>query len=218
MLRFQCLVLDHDDTVVRSTPTVNYPSVRRVMKKLRPELEFSLEDFSLWNFEPGFQALLEDIWKLTPEEQEIMYSSWLADVMQEMPPLYEGFDRLLARHRAEGGKISVVSHSCRDNILRDYREQLGFEPDLIFGWELAEDQRKPHPYPLEETMRRLSLPPDQLLMVDDLRPGCDMAKKCGIPFAGAGWSHDTPEIEEYLRAHGDWYFKTVGELETFLFG
>ncbi len=218
MLKFQCLALDHDDTVVRSTPTVNYPAVRRAAAQLRPGLDFTLEQFALWNFSPGFQALMDDIWQLTPQEQDWLYRQWLQYAMQHMPPLYPGFDRLLRRHRALGGRLVVISHSCRENILRDYREQLGFEPDLIFGWELPEDQRKPHPYPLLETMRRLRLPPQQILMVDDLRPGCDMAAACGVPFAGAGWSHDLPEIESYLRRNGTFYFKTADALEQFLFG
>ena len=55
-------------------------------------------------------------------------------------------------------------------------------------------------------------------MVDDLKPGLDMARACGVPFAGAGWGHDAPEIETYLRQNGDYYFKTVDALEQFLFG
>ena len=30
---------------------------------------FTLEQFALWNFSPGFQALMDDIWQLTPQEQ-----------------------------------------------------------------------------------------------------------------------------------------------------
>lgn len=218
MLKFQCLVLDHDDTVVRSTATVNYPGIRLAMQQLRPELSFTAEQYAAWNFSPGFQSLLSDIWKLTPEEQAWAYDQWLQYAMVHMPPIFGGFDRLLQRHHEEGGKIAVISHSSRDNILRDYRSQIGLEPDLIFGWDLPAEHRKPHPYPLEETMRRLSLPPEQLLMVDDLKPGLDMARACGVLFTGAGWGNDLPQVEAYLRANSDYYFKTVDAFEEFLFG
>lgn len=45
MLRYPCLVLDHDDTVVQSTPTVNYPSFLETLKVLRPEMKMTLEQF-----------------------------------------------------------------------------------------------------------------------------------------------------------------------------
>ena len=34
MLNYRCLVLDHDDTVVRSEETVNYPSFLEALKVL----------------------------------------------------------------------------------------------------------------------------------------------------------------------------------------
>lgn len=217
MLNYPCLVLDHDDTVVRSTPTVNFPPVQEALKRLKPGCRITLEQFERYNFRPGFQALMDDIWKLTPLQQVDLYDSWKRYVMEHIPPAYEGFDRLFRRYRAQGGKLSVVSHSCRDNIVRDYDVLFGFQPDLIFGWELPEQQRKPLPYPVLETARALGLRPSQLLVVDDLKPGCDMAKAVGAAFAGAGWSHEIPEIESYLRAQGDAYFKTVAELEDYIF-
>lgn len=92
----------------------------------------------------------------------------------------------LARYRAAGGKLCVVSHSLSGNIRRDYRENGLPEPDLIFGWDAPPEQRKPNAYPLREIMRQLALPPSALLMVDDLRHGYTMAKSCGVAFARGG--------------------------------
>ena len=66
-------------------------------------------------------------------------------------------------------------------------------------------------------MERYDLRPNQLLMVDDMKPGCDMAKRCGVPFAAAGWSHQLPEIAEDLRRQSDYYLETVEELSHLLF-
>ena len=54
MLRYPCLVLDHDDTVVRSEATVNYPAFLQALRELRPGQTVSLRDFSLWTFQEGF--------------------------------------------------------------------------------------------------------------------------------------------------------------------
>ncbi len=56
----------------------------------------------------------------------------------------------------------------------------------------------------------------ELLMLDDLKPGYDMAKSCGVDFAAAGWSNDIPEIESFMRSNCDKYFKTVAGFSDFL--
>ena len=54
-------------------------------------------------------------------------------------------------------------------------------------------------------------------MIDDLKPGYDMARACGVPFAAAGWANDIPEIEVFMRRNCSLYFKKVSELEDYLF-
>ena len=44
-MRYQCLVLDHDDTVVNSTATINYPAFVQTLQKLRPDVHMTLDDF-----------------------------------------------------------------------------------------------------------------------------------------------------------------------------
>ena len=67
-------------------------------------------------------------------------------------------------------------------------------------------------------MRRYALRPDELLMVDDMKNGYDMAHACGVPFACAGWSHFDPLIIDFMRRNSDYYFETVDAFEAFLFG
>ena len=53
-------------------------------------------------------------------------------------------------------------------------------------------------------------------MVDDLKPGYDMARAAGVDFAAAGWAYDVPEIEGFMRKNCDYYFKTVQDFGRFL--
>lgn len=218
MLNYRCLVLDHDDTVVRSEETVNYPSFLEALKVLRPGRTITREEFTRWCFSPGFSALCSDYIGLTPEEIDVQYDMWRSYVATHIPPPYDGLRPILTRWKQEGGLLCVSSHSARENILRDYRLHFGLEPDQIFDWDLGEDRRKPSPYALQEIMRLYDLRPDELLMVDDLKPGYDMAHACGMPFACAGWSHDDPEIRAFLRRFSDFYLETVQALESLLFG
>ena len=68
MLKYKCLILDHDDTTVDSTATVHYPAFVEYMKLHHPEINLSLEEYFLANFDPGVVALFTDICGMTVEE------------------------------------------------------------------------------------------------------------------------------------------------------
>ena len=89
-------------------------------------------------------------------------------------------------------------------------------PDVIYGWEQPESERKPAPTPLLRIMADYGLKPEELLVIDDLKPGYDMARAVGADFAAVGWANDIPEIERFMRANCENYFKTVDELDAFL--
>lgn len=215
-MRYPCLVLDHDDTVVSSTASIHYPSFQAYLDLVRPGVTYTLEEYFRKNFSPGLIPLFREELGFSDAELDSEYHFWQDYVAARVPKVYPGIREILQRHKAAGGWIAVVSHSVSDVIRRDYRENDLPTPDLIFGWERPEHERKPSPWPLEQIMREFSLAPEQLLMLDDLKPGFDMAKRAGVPFAAAGWANDIPEIEEYMRANCDRYFKTVSDFAAFL--
>lgn len=216
-MRFPCLVLDHDDTVVNSTATVHYPSFVEYAKLNNLNVNYSLEDYFRKNFHPGIieffrEAGIDD--KMMKDEQEF----WNEYVQHHVPKSYEGIKELLWEQKNAGVKLCVISHSYSKNILRDYRENGLPEPDMVFGWELPHDKRKPDPYAVFEIMKRYGFKSEDLLIIDDLKPGYDMAKAANVPFAAAGWAYDVPEIESFMRANCDLYFKTVSEFRAYLEG
>ena len=215
-MRFPCLVLDHDDTVVDSTATIHHPCFQAFLDEVRPGARIDLETYLLENFTGSFPALCRGRYGLTEAEMARELQFWDAYVAAHVPRAYSGMAAFLARYRAAGGKLCVVSHSLSGNIRRDYRENGLPEPDLIFGWELPPEHRKPHVWPLEQIMAEFQLAPEQLLMLDDLKPGYDMCRAAGVPFAAAGWANDIPEIEGYMRRNCDYYFKTVAAFGNFL--
>ena len=215
-MRYRCLVLDHDDTVVNSTATIHYPAFVAAMKELRPGWPMpSLEDYFRLNFNPGFMPYLTDVLHFTEEEEKREFNIWQSFVRATVPPVFPGMARLIRRQKAEGGYICVISHSVDVNIRRDYRENGLEEPDLVFGWERPREQRKPSPWGVEEILRRLPVERKDILVVDDLRPGQEMADAAGVAFAAALWAHRIPEIHEEMRKTQ--HFTTPGALEAWLF-
>lgn len=217
-MRAKCLVLDHDDTVVNSTATVHWPCFAEYMAKYHPDKpRIGLEEYFRLNFDPGVAVLFRDIAGITGDEVAFEQAYWHAYVQEHVPEAYPGIRELLAEQKRQGGLIAVVSHSLSPNILRDYRVNALPEPDAVYGWECPPDRRKPSPWALRDIMERFSLAPEELLVVDDLKPGFDMARAAGVPFAAARWSNDIDAIDRVLRGSTKAFFKTVRELYTYQF-
>lgn len=217
LMKYKCLVLDHDDTVMDSTEDLHYPAFLDALSQMRPGVTLSLQDYFLLNFKPGFLEYCQDVLNFTDEELERETGIWLSWVKRIVPRAYPGMARIIRRHVKEGGLICVVSHSVDKNILRDYRENGLPTPSLVYGWERPREERKPEAFPLLQIMEKLQLKPEEMIMIDDLKPGYDMAKKCRVDFAAAGWAYDVKEIRDYMKANCENYFQTPEELEKFLF-
>ena len=131
---------------------------------------------------------------------------WREFTSTHIPDFYDGIGEIIRRQKEAGGIFCVVSHSFSDTILRDYSHHGLPAPDMVFGWELEEKYRKPSTYPLERIMEKYNLSPKDIAVIDDLKPGYDMAKACGVPFACAGWSdNQIPVVREYMQKYCDYY-------------
>ena len=216
-LKYRCLVLDHDDTVTDSTRLIHHPAFLAYLQEVRPGVTVSLEEYFRLNFHPGFLEYCEQVLHLTPAELDREMAVWTSYVATHIPKVFPGIREILTEQLRRGGAFAVVSHSLRENILRDYRANGLPEPSLIFGWELPREQRKPSPYALDRIMACMDLAPEELLMVDDLKPGYDMAAQRGVPFAAAGWAYDVPEIRAFLQENCPLYFDSTEALYRYLF-
>lgn len=215
-MRYHCLVLDHDDTVTDSTAHVHYPAFLDAMNQMRPGVFVTLEDYLRLNFDPGFQLYCERELGFTEEDFRREYDIWQGWVRKTVPSVFPGMAHLIRRFTEAGGTVCVVSHSVDVNIRRDYRENGLPQPLLVYGWEQPAEHRKPDPWPLGQIMEKTGLRPSDLLMVDDLKPGYDMAQKCGVDFAAALWSHSVPEINGFMRANCPLCFDTPEALEAYV--
>lgn len=218
MLKYRCLVLDHDDTVVQSEATVNYPYFCQILSQLRPGEVLSPAAYIEGCCRLGFMEMCRQRYGFTDAEFELEYRGWKEYVQTHIPTPYPGIGRILRRQRENGGAVCVVSQSTKDIILRDYRTHFAMVPDAVYGWELPEARRKPSPYALEDIMTRYSLTPKDLLLVDDMRQGWEMARQAGIDVAFAAWGRqDYPEILADMTRRCDYSFHTTEALENFLF-
>ena len=218
MLKYPCLVLDHDDTVVQSEATVNYPFFAYILDQFRPGTTVTLEEYVHGCCNVGFADMCRQKYGFTEQELVDEYAGWQEYIKDHTPAPFPGIERIIRRQKEEGGLVCVVSHSSVTNITRDYQTHFGMLPDDIFGWDYPEHQRKPNPWPLEQIMAKYNLKPEQLLVVDDLKPAWEMASKVKVPIAFAAWGReDYPQIVADMTRLCNYTFHSPKELEKFLF-
>jgi len=218
MLKYPCLVLDHDDTVVQSETSINYPFFCYILDVFRPGTKITMEQYVEGCFHLGFAQMCRQWYQFSEQELVDEYRGWMDYVKTHIPPPYPGIKEIIHRQKAEGGLVCVVSHSSIENITRDYAVHFQMQPDAIYGWDLPEGKRKPSPYPLEDIMRRYGLQPSQLLVVDDMKPAWEMSHRVNVPIAFAAWGRrDFPECSEEMRSLCDFSFDAPELLAEFLF-
>lgn len=219
MLKYPCLVLDHDDTVVQSEATVNYPFFVEFLKEYRPGDTITLHEYISGCFQPGYIDMCRLRFGFTDEELLIEYTGWKEYIRRHIPDPYSGIGQIIQRYKAEGGIICVVSQSAQENIARDYATHFGIQPDEIFGWDLEPEHRKPNPWALHRIMEKYGFSPAQMLVVDDMKTAVGMARAAGCPIAFSGWGRrEFPEITKEMSRLCDFSFASMKDFEDFLFG
>ena len=218
MLKYKCLVLDHDDTVVQTEKTIGYPYFRDYIERIRPGRTLSFAEYVRDCNNMVFADMCQQRWHMTEAELTEEYLGWKEYSRKNIPQVCPGMEAVIRRQKELGGLVCVSSLSTTEIIVRDFLYHFGFLPDAIYDYDLPVHQRKPDPYALTNIMERFSLEPGELLMVDDMKLGWQMAKKMGVPIAFAGWSKaEFPELAKEMRAICDFSFDSPKELEQFLF-
>jgi phosphoglycolate phosphatase-like HAD superfamily hydrolase len=221
-MRYRRLMLDHDDTAVMSTPLVHYPSHVKAMKDLRPDhAPIGLDGWFRKMFSPGFEPYHREELGLATDEMAQNYRVWREVTSSIVPEFFPGILAILAEFKRRGGILVVVSHSEVGFVQRDYRAASAaiegrVSPNLVFGGDVKAEERKPHPFPVIAAINRFGLAKRDVLVVDDLRSGMDMAEAAGVDFVAAGWGHSIPEIKQTFRRRGRPYCETVMDFGRFL--
>lgn len=218
MLKYKCLVLDHDDTVVQTERYIGYPYFRDYLKQIRPGTDLCFADYVRDCSNMVFADMCRSRWNMTDEECAQEYRGWSEYYRNHNHPIFPGIDNIIRRQKESGGLVCVVSLSPAKDILKDYEEHFSMVPDAVYDHDMPAHMRKPNTYPLEDIMKRFSLQPEEILVVDDMKLAWMMADPLNVAVAYAAWSKiDFPELTTQMRQLCSYSFDSTEELEKFLF-
>lgn len=210
-MKYKCLVLDHDDTVVNSSQSIHYPAFLHTLKTLRPNEEpLTFEDFNHHCFIFGFNHLCKERYQFNDEEMEIEYKIWKSHTEVKQADAFDGWKEILTQFKKNGGKIVVVSYSESKEIKRDYLDHFGFEPDLIFAHDHGKDKLKPNAYPIHKAIEDLQISPESILVIDDMPVGYEMAKNANVDFIWAQWAYFDQRLDDHIVSSNE---KSLNKLD-----
>ena len=111
-LRYRCLVLDHDDTVMDSTRLIHHPAFLVYLSEMRPGVTVSLEEYFRLNFHPGFLEYCRRF------AEAVLYRSFIGFQQSQGNTQQCGLShtgRAHQRNPLSGGKgqIHILQNRCR---------------------------------------------------------------------------------------------------------
>lgn len=216
-MRYKCLVLDHDDTVVNSSQSIHFPAFLQTLKTLRPNEELlTFEDFNHHCFIYGFYHLCKTRYGFTEEEMEIEYKIWKSHTQNKQADPFDGWRDILIQFKKLGGLIVVVSYSESSEILRDYIDHFGFEPDLIFAHDHGKEKLKPNPYPIQRIIEEYKISQKSILVIDDMPVGYEMAKNAEVDFIWAQWAYYDERLNQHITNTNTKTLKRIDDLYDIL--
>ena len=219
-LNYKCLVLDHDDTSVDSTPHIHYPCYVEYMQTRPNDHCLTFQEWFQYLWHKGlFGYYREDLHLTEDEIQEQVQLSRDYTMKHEPAHFFKGFIEMLQEFRKLGGIICVVSFSDAANIYRVYKEETKdtFAPDIVYGWQKdAVEQCKPYPYPILNMMEKYNLKKEDFLVIDDMPAGIQMGKAAGVKCAGAIYGEGHEVLRKEMEECCDYICESIDDLKNLL--
>ena len=120
MLKYPCLVLDHDDTVVQSETTINYPYFCYILDQFRPGATITLAEYIHGCFHLGFAEMCRQKYAFTEQELKEEYLGWKDYIRTHIPPPYpyeivdSHYEQDISREKLESGIMNALDENKED--------------------------------------------------------------------------------------------------------
>ncbi len=150
----------------------------------------------------GLQTLLHDVFRHAnaafdrPEEVVATYRRIYRDEMDRTTKVYPGVVDFLQSYPGPLAIVTNKSEGPTHEILRRMKLEAFSWQSVIGGDTLVE--RKPHPLPLLETMRRVGRGPEETVMIGDGVPDMEAGRKAGTFVVGLSYGYaGSAKLQEF---------------------
>ena len=216
-INYKCAVIDHDDTAVDSSESIHYPIYLEIMSEIRPNIEpLTADGFIEMNRLSGIKRYYTEDLSFDGKEWNDAYDFWVSHPLRKtIPDFYKGFLEMFDLFKSNGGIVAVVSHSDEESIRMHYNSfSSSYLLDKVIGASKDPSNNKPYTLPLRNIIQEFNLSNYDIIVIDDLDPGIDMAVKMDVDTIGVGWSHENPDT---FKKKCKFYADKVDDLENILF-
>lgn len=214
-LRYRCLGLDHDDTVVDSTATIHHPCFQAFLDEVRPG-RGSIWRRICWKISPAaFRRCARGRYGLTEAEMARELQFWDAYVAAHVPRAYSGMAAFWPATGQQGEALCRLPLALRQHPPGlPGKRPAGAGPDLRLGRTAgAAPSRMPIPCGRlcgSWRCRRRSF--------DGGRSAARLydGQKLRRGICRGGWAYALAPIETFMRAHCDIYLPSVAALAQYV--
>ncbi len=201
-LKKQCLIFDHDDTLINSQETIHYPLFLETMDLLRPDLpKPSFKDFIVQSNHYGFEDYIRQVYGFSDAEVALEIDMWRTGVLKRQADIFDGLVPILNAFIKLGGILIVYTYSESQMIIRDYQRYFDFLPHEIIGFDQAKHMQKPNRLPILLALAKYGLTSKDCLIVDDMPLLIPTAKRLNMDMVGAHWAQGAHYI--WNKKHHD---------------
>jgi len=204
---------DVDGTIVDSRKFA-YDVYNDVLRQLGKRT-FTSEEFREL-FSSDYQIHLKRIGFNSMQEVNLLVETWKARISIDKYKfkLYDGILDILRYLHEKNYKMALVSSTSRSQ-LQIYFDMFGI--NRFFSVIIARedvDEQKPSPKPFLQAAKRLNVPPQKCVVIDDTEDGIEAAKKIGAITIGVTWGfHSYRRIN---NANPDFIAETPNELHKII--
>ncbi|TNC74358.1 HAD family hydrolase [Rubellimicrobium roseum] len=128
-------------------------------------------------------------------------------------PIYQGINELLAELHSVKRTLAIVTKSP-DMVAKSFIQQHRWPINIVVGYHQV-SRRKPDPEGLLLAMRKAGARQADTYHVGDRPEDTAASRAAGVTAIGSAWG--ATDVDALAASSPDYLFKTVGELQNFLF-
>ncbi len=213
-MNIKLVIFDFDGTIADTRKAI-VVAKQKTMEKLGLEVmgeETCASTIGL-SAKKGFQATYPDLSEQKLDQCVTVYREIFDEIKEEYPPvLFPELSETLEWMK-ERGIVMTIATSRNNASLKEFLTSLDLEK--YFSYALGgqdTEQLKPHPEPVQKTLRDLGFKAEETLVIGDMWMDIEMGKGAGTYTCGVTYGNS--DRDTLIKAGADYVFDRISEVKN----